>query len=112
MNDLFFVTDVAATAAKNRLEKRNTPDATVRVGVRGGGCSGLTYCIEFEDNEPRKNDLVLESGGVKFAIDPKSLAYLRGTTLDYVKTLAYEGFKFNNPQQAATCGCGSSFSVK
>jgi len=106
------ITDAAVAYAKKRLEKRGTPNAAVRLGIRGGGCSGFSYVIEFSDDEPRARDTVSECGGVRFYVDKKSLLYLNGSTLDYVNTLIFQGFKFLNPQEATKCGCGHSFTVK
>lgn len=106
------ITEAAVAYAKKRLEKRGTPDAAVRLGIRGGGCSGFSYVIEFSDDEPRERDTVREFEGVRFYIDKKSLLYLNGSTLDYVNTLIFQGFTFLNPQEATKCGCGHSFTVK
>jgi iron-sulfur cluster assembly protein len=106
------VTEAAAYYARERLKQRGTPDAAVRLGVKGGGCSGFSYVIEFSDDPPRERDTVAECAGVRFYVDKKSLVYLAGSTLDYVKTLMFSGFKFLNPQEAAKCGCGHSFTVK
>jgi iron-sulfur cluster assembly protein len=86
------------------------PQSGIRVGVKGGGCSGLSYVIEFCD-QPRAKDRVFEEGGAKVYVDPKSLLYLNGTTLDFVDTFQQKGFKFVNPQQRSECGCGESFSI-
>jgi iron-sulfur cluster assembly protein len=100
------------TFARQKLAQRGTPDAAVRVGIRGGGCSGFSYVIQFDDEAPKERDTVLESGGIRFLVDKKSLVYLAGSTLDYEKTLMFQGFKFRNPNEAASCGCGHSFTVK
>ena len=101
----------AVEAARRQLAKRGTPEAAVRLGLRGGGCSGFTYVIEFCDDPPRARDRVFEFDGVKVFVDAKSLIYLAGTVLDWEQTLMYQGFKFKNPHEAAGCGCGQSFSV-
>jgi iron-sulfur cluster assembly protein len=106
------ITEAAVKYAKRRLEQRGTPNAAVRLGIRGGGCSGFSYVIEFSDEAPRSRDTVSEFGGVKFYVDKKSLIYLGGSTLDYVNSLMFQGFKFLNPQEATKCGCGHSFTVK
>ena len=106
------VSPAAVTYAKARLEQRGTPDAAIRMGVRGGGCSGFQYVIEFDDAEPRDRDIVSEHEGVRFYVDKKSLIYLADSTLDYTKTVMFQGFKFLNPQEATNCGCGHSFTVK
>ena len=81
----------------------------VRAAVQGGGCSGFTYQLNF-DNE-KENDRVIESHGVKLYVDPKSFLYLMGTEIDFVDELSQSGFKFTNPNAKRTCGCGESFSV-
>ena len=82
----------------------------IRLGVKTSGCSGMAYKLEFVDNT-EDEDLVFESHGVKVVIDPKSLSYLDGTELDFVKEGLNEGFKFNNPNVRGECGCGESFNV-
>jgi iron-sulfur cluster assembly protein len=106
------VSDEAVEFAKEKLTKRGTPDAAIRLGIRGGGCSGFSYVIEFSDDPPRERDRVFEFGGVKFYVDKKSLIYLAGSMLDYERTLMFQGFKFRNPQEASSCGCGHSFTVR
>lgn len=106
------ITDAAVEYAKQRLAQRGTPQAAVRLGVRGGGCSGFHYVIEFSDDPPRERDTVTECNGVKFYVDKKSLVYLSGSTLDFVNTVMFRGFKYLNPQEATKCGCGHSFTVK
>lgn len=102
----------AVEMAKARLQKRGTPDAALRLGVKGGGCSGFGYVVEFSDEPPRDRDRVFEFDGVRVYVDKKSLVYLAGTTLDWEQSLMKSGFKFLNPQEAASCGCGHSFTVK
>ncbi len=82
----------------------------VRVGVKSGGCSGLSYELKF-DKEHHENDKIFESNGVKIAVDKKSFLYLVGTTLEYFGGLNGKGFVFNNPNANRTCGCGESFSL-
>ena len=106
------ITDAAVDYAKKRLAQRGTPDAAIRLGVRGGGCSGFSYVIEFSDDPPRDRDLVFEAEGARFYVDKKSFVYLAGSALDYEKTLVFQGFKFKNPQEASRCGCGHSFTVR
>ncbi len=81
----------------------------LRLGVMGGGCSGLSYSIKF-DTRPRERDRVFEFDGVRVFVDPKSFLYLHGMTLDYEETLMRQGFNFINPNSTRSCGCGSSFS--
>ena len=87
-------------------------DAThgLRIAVRGGGCSGFEYALDFE-NEARENDWIYEQNGMTIYVDAVSARYLEGTTVDYVMGMAGAGFKFINPQAKGTCGCGSSFTV-
>lgn len=83
--------------------------AGLRVGVRGGGCSGFQYQLAFD--EQRENDVVFESHGLKLLVDSESLAFVRGSVIDYEESLQGAGFKVNNPNVVAACGCGSSFRV-
>lgn len=93
------------------MAANNIPDTYgLRVGVKGGGCSGLSYSLGF-DKEPREGDKTLKIDGVQLFIDPKSLFYLLGIQLDFTDGLNGRGFVFNNPNAAKTCGCGSSFGV-
>lgn len=110
------VSPSAVEAIRTNLAKRGTPDAAIRVGIRGGGCSGFSYVIEFDDEQPRKGDFVLEfeeegKSRVRVFCDKKSNLYLGGSVLDWEKTLMFQGFKFKNPQEASRCGCGHSFTV-
>jgi iron-sulfur cluster assembly protein len=82
----------------------------LRLGVKGGGCSGLSYSVGF-DAQPRERDNIFEFDDVRVFIDPKSFVYLKGMTLDYEETLMRQGFNFLNPNSSRSCGCGSSFSV-
>ena len=106
----------AIEAIATHLKKRGTPDASLRVGIRGGGCSGFSYVIEFHDGAPRGRDNVYrfnaaDGTAVQVLCDPKSLVYLNGATLEFEKTLMRQGFKWTNPQEKSNCGCGTSFSV-
>lgn len=110
------VTEKAIEMMRAQLAKRGTPTAAIRVGLRGGGCSGFSYVIEFDDDPPRKGDFVLEfpaegDGVFQVHCDKKSLIYLAGSVLDWEKTMMFQGFKFKNPQEASRCGCGHSFTV-
>lgn len=82
----------------------------LRIAVRGGGCSGFEYALDFE-NEARDNDWIYEQGDLTLYVDAISARYLEGTSIDYVLGTSGAGFKFNNPQARGTCGCGSSFAV-
>lgn len=106
------VTPAAVAIIHNLLEQRNIPGYALRVFVSGGGCSGLQYGMAFEP-EPRDFDAVVESGdGVRLIIDPTSLMYLEGATIDYVDSLMGGGFRIENPNAVSTCGCGHSFRTK
>jgi iron-sulfur cluster assembly protein len=110
------VTPQAVDAIARQLKKRGTADAALRLGIRGGGCSGFSYVIEFHDGAPHARDRVFEysaSDGtpVRVVVDPKSLLYLGGTVLEWEQTLMRQGFKFANPNEKSGCGCGHSFSV-
>ncbi len=93
-----------------REQEKLDPESGLRVAVRGGGCSGFEYALDFE-LEPRENDFVLEYDGLKVFVDAVSARYLEGTEIDYVLGMTGAGFKFNNPKATGTCGCGSSFAV-
>jgi iron-sulfur cluster assembly protein len=110
------VTPKAVEAIKRQIAKRGVPDTSLRVGIRGGGCSGFSYVIEFHDGPPRARDRVFdyvaEDGTkVRVVVDPKSLVYLAGTELDWKQTLMQQGFEFKNPNEKSSCGCGHSFTV-
>jgi iron-sulfur cluster assembly protein len=105
------LTPTAQTKLKELLTARNIPNHGLRVFVAGGGCSGLQYGMAFEAHE-REFDTVVEQGGVKLFIDPTSLMYLGGASIDFVDSLMGGGFKIDNPNATASCGCGSSFKTK
>jgi iron-sulfur cluster assembly protein len=90
-------------------QQADTSLAGLRVGVRGGGCSGFQYQLAFD--EQRDSDVVFESHGLKLLVDQESLQFVRGSTIDYEESLQGAGFKVNNPNVVAACGCGSSFRV-
>jgi len=103
------VTSSAAKAIGRYLQDNDAPEGSaLRVGVRGGGCSGLQYFLEVE-GEAKPTDRVIEKDGVTILVDPKSLLFLQGSTLDYVTGLMESGFKFINPGAGKGCGCGESF---
>jgi len=105
------VSENAKQHALDLIKQENHPlDSFIRVGVDGGGCSGLSYKLEF-DNRLKEGDQVFEDKGIKIAVDKKSFLYLIGTELDYSGGLNGKGFVFNNPNASRTCGCGESFSV-
>jgi len=103
------LTATAADRVKDFLANRGKGEG-LRLGVKTTGCSGMAYVIEFAD-AAEAGDEVFESQGVKIFVDTKSLVYLDGTELDFTKEGLNEGFKFNNPNEKATCGCGESFTV-
>ncbi len=105
------VTERALARIRSAMAKENvTPEeGGLRLGVQGGGCSGLTYNIRF-DSKARERDRVFEFDGVRVFVDPKSFIYLHGMTLDYQETLMQQGFMFVNPNSSKSCGCGTSFS--
>ena len=103
------LTENAAKHVSSYIAKRGR-GMGLRLGVKTTGCSGLAYKLEFAD-APNPEDQEFESHGVKVLIDPKSLAYLEGTELDYTREGLNEGFKFNNPNEKDRCGCGESFHV-
>ena len=103
------LSESAARHVSNFIAKRGKGFG-IRLGVKTSGCSGMAYKLEFVDNTENE-DLVFESHGVRVIIDPKSLVYLDGTELDFVREGLNEGFKFNNPNVRGECGCGESFNV-
>lgn len=104
------VTDTAKQKAITLMAEDGKADAFIRVGVEGGGCSGLMYKLEF-DTVIQENDKEFEDNGVKIVMDKKSVLYLAGTILDFSGGLNGKGFVFNNPNAGRTCGCGESFSL-
>jgi iron-sulfur cluster assembly protein len=105
------ITDKGAEKVREFLaaQQADLGVAGLRVGVRGGGCSGFQYQLAFD--EQRENDVVFESHGLKLLVDGESLQFVRGSTIDYEESLQGAGFKVNNPNVVAACGCGSSFRV-
>lgn len=105
------VTENAKNHAIDLIKEENRPaDTFIRVGVDGGGCSGLSYRLEF-DNQLKEGDQQFEDKGIKIVVDRKSFLYLVGTELEYTGGLNGKGFIFRNPNASRTCGCGESFSV-
>jgi iron-sulfur cluster assembly protein len=105
------LTEKAVSEVKKIMGENDIPDTySLRIGVKGGGCSGLTYTLGF-DSEQREGDKLINIMGVHMVIDWKSILYLKGTTIDYADGLMGKGFDFKNPNAKKTCGCGSSFGV-
>lgn len=101
------ITEAAASEIAKQRAKRGSPDAMIRIGVRGGGCTGFTYVFEWAE-QTRPTDKVFSAHGVSIVVDPKSLVYLGGMQLDFVRGMMGHGFKFNNPNAKGSCGCGES----
>lgn len=105
------LTDRAAKELRRIVTDQSLPEGTVlRVGVKGGGCSGFSYSLGFDDTV-HEDDQVAETDGFRIVCDPKSFLYLSGTQVDFEESLMGRGFKFGNPNASKTCGCGESFSV-
>jgi iron-sulfur cluster assembly protein len=102
------ITPKAAEEIQKIIAQENSGDLALRVGVQGGGCSGLSYFLTL-DKDPRADDKILESSGVKVFLDSKSALYLEGTEIDFTDGLQGSGFTFRNPNAVRTCGCGHSF---
>jgi len=109
---MIHITEKAAEKIRALLEKEGVAEDVggLRLGVQGGGCSGLSYAMRLETKK-REKDQVIEEHGARVFVDPKSFLYLHDTTLDYRETLMHQGFVFENPQSARSCGCGSSFTA-
>ena len=109
---MIHLTEKAASKIRELLVKDGVPadSGGLRVGVQGGGCSGLTYAMRLE-TQARDRDKVFEEYGARVFVDPKSYLYLNNTTLDYLEDLMRHGFVFQNPQATRSCGCGSSFTA-
>jgi iron-sulfur cluster assembly protein len=111
VHDEIALTEKAVAQVRSLMAKENIPGTYgLRVSVKGGGCSGLSYVMGF-DAEPKETDKVMEVYGLRVFVDPKSLFHISGTVLDYSDGLNGKGFVFQNPKAARTCGCGSSFGV-
>ena len=104
------ITANGAKHVKSFMEAEGLSSGILRVAVKGGGCSGLTYALDIT-NETKDDDKVIEQNGIKLAIDKKSYIFLAGTELDYSGGLNGKGFVFNNPNAKKSCGCGTSFAV-
>jgi iron-sulfur cluster assembly protein len=106
------VTREAVDYAKLKRAEIGKPEAALRIGVKGGGCAGLTYVTDFTEDPPHERDLVYRFFDLPVYVDTRSLKYIEGSVLDFQNTLMYRGFKFKNPLEDSTCGCGHTFSVK
>ncbi len=110
------ISQPAVEAIKTQIKKRGKENTSLRVGIRGGGCSGFSYVIEFHDGPPHARDRVYDltaadGTAVRVVVDPKSLVYLNGAVLEWEDKLVRRGFKWSNPQEKTNCGCGHSFTV-
>ena len=105
------LTPSAAQEVKRLMEKEQKPNLGLRVAVKGGGCSGLSYVLGLEEAAPKQYDSIFEQEGIKLLIDAKSHLYLDGMTIDYKTNLMGGGFEFQNPNAAKSCGCGHSFTA-
>lgn len=104
------LTEKAAKEVMRAMEDHAQDDASMlRIGVKGGGCSGFQYALDFVGNADEDADTKIEQHGVTVVVDKKSLMYLEGTTLDYYESIEHRGFTFDNPNVTKSCGCGSSF---
>ena len=105
------LTPTAVEEVKRLIAKEQKPNLALRLGVKGGGCSGFSYQMLVDEAAPKTYDTTFEQDGVKIVVDAKSHLYLDGTTIDFKSGLVGGGFEFNNPLAKKSCGCGSSFSV-
>lgn len=106
----FAISERAAAQIVRLRQQRGTPDAGLRLAVKGGGCSGLTYVLEWAE-QPKERDKIFEEHGARVFIDSKSYLYLMGSELAWKETLMQSGFEIQNPKVKAACGCGESFSI-
>jgi iron-sulfur cluster assembly protein len=104
------ITPQAVAQVKKVLAERGTPEMGLRLGVQGGGCSGLSYVMDFA-KEPEKTDKILEFHGLRVFVDPKSFLFLNGIELDFNSGITNHGFQFRNPNAKTSCGCGQSFTT-
>lgn len=109
-SSIITITEGALSHVKELLENRGRPSYGLRIGIKSGGCSGLTYEVEYAD-EKGKYDEELKIDDIKILIDPKAVMYILGTEMDYMETDFKSGFVFNNPNEKGKCGCGKSFNI-
>ena len=111
-NDSVIITELAANEIRSIIEKQDLDleKVRLRVGVKGGGCSGFSYLLDLTETQ-KDSDEMIEQHGIKVIVDPKSLLYLSGVTVDFKDEIMGRGFVFNNPNATSSCGCGSSFSA-
>jgi len=107
---LLKVSESASVKVKSLLQRQGRSEGVLRVAVIGGGCSGLQYKLDLQD-APANRDILVESGGIRVVVDPKTAIYVTGSQLEYADKLEDGGFKVNNPNAASTCSCGESFSA-
>ena len=105
------LTPAAQQEVKRLIDKEQKPNLGLRIGVKGGGCSGMSYVLSLDEATPKQYDTVFEQDGIKVLIDAKSHLYLDGTTVDFKNSLMGGGFEFSNPLAKKSCGCGHSFST-
>ena len=107
------LSEVAAKEIKDIIRDQNLPaeQTRLRVGVKGGGCSGFSYLLDLTEEQKAETDEEMESHGIKILVDNKSFLYLDGTEIDFKEDMMQKGFVFKNPNATSTCGCGSSFSA-
>lgn len=104
------MTEKAIGEVRRLMDQQNIPDLVLRLGVEGGGCSGMSYTMNF-DTQVADDDEIIDTDGVRIVVDGKSMLYLNDLTVDFVQNMMGSGFRFSNPNASKSCGCGSSFSV-
>ena len=110
MSAAIHITESAAARLRAMAAERNTPEGGLRLGVQGGGCSGLSYLVDWAER-PRPEDEVFEHEGGRVFVDARSAPFLEGTTVEWRRSLMQSGFVFENPQAKSACGCGQSFGI-
>lgn len=105
------LTPAAALEVKRLIQQESKPNLGLRIGIKGGGCSGMSYVLAIDDVTPKQYDTVFEQEGIKVVVDAKSHLYLDGTSIDFKSAVMGGGFQFNNPMAKKSCGCGTSFTA-